>query len=354
MSEIERLIRSWDGESVVVSHHEATGSFIFIALHSSVLGPATGGTRMRVYSAPADGLRDAMRLGEGMTHKWAALELPMGGGKAVLALSGPLDDAGRRELLLRYGSLVESLRGAFGTGEDLGTTPEDMAVVAERTRHVHGVRGDGTVTDPGPFTARGVFRGIQAAVREVLGRQGLDGTAVLVQGVGDVGAPLCRMLAEAGADLLVTDPDASRVDAIRRDTGAASVDPDAAYATECDVFAPCAVGAVLSAETIPRLRCRLVAGSANNQLGEEADAGRLHERGIVYAPDYVVNGGGALAFSLYGRGERDTGVLMEAMDRVGTAVAEILREAAERGESPARAARRRVELTLERARSASG
>jgi leucine dehydrogenase len=348
MSEIERLLRDWDGEAVVTRYDAETGAWLFLALHSSVLGPATGGTRMRVYPDPADGLRDAMRLAEGMTHKWAALDLPVGGGKAVLALSRPLAADERRALLSRYAALVESLRGSFGTGEDLGTTPEDMAVLAAHTRYVHGARADGSVLDPGPFTARGVLRGIEAAVREVLERQDLDGTSVLVQGVGDVGAPLCHMLVEAGVRLTVSDPDEGRVASLQRELELETVDPDDAYETPCDVFAPCALGGLLDGDTIPLLRCSIVAGSANNQLGEPADAERLHERGIVYAPDYVINGGGALAFALYNRGEDDIEALLRAMDHVGTAVGEILREAAAGDESPAVVARRRVDRTLAR------
>ena len=351
MSALETLLREWDGEALVVRWDGEAEAWIFVALHSSVLGRPVGGTRLHVYDEPAAGLRDAMRLAEGMTHKWAALELPIGGGKAVLAPARPLDPDRRRGLLRRYGDLLESLRGAFGTGEDLGTTPEDMALVAESTRFVHGQRRDGSVLDPGPFTARGVLRGIEAAVREVLERDTLAGTTVAVQGVGDVGAPLARALAAAGARLTLADTSIGRLRGLAAELGAETVEPEAIHETDCDVLAPCAVGAVLDARTIPRLACRIVAGSANNQLASAADGERLHERGTVYVPDYVINAGGALAFARYGGGERDLDALLASMDRIGEAVSAILRGAAERDESPARTARRRVDEVLARARA---
>jgi len=347
--DLESVLRDWDGEASVARFDRESGAWIFIALHSTVLGPAVGGTRMRVYPTPADGLRDAQRLGESMTLKWATLEQPVGGGKAVLALPGPLDAEARRGLLRRYGGLVESLRGAFGTGEDLGTTPEDMALLATVTRYVHGVEG-GHVTDPGPFTARGVRRGIEAAVRSVLGRDDLGGVTVLVQGVGDVGYPLARELADLGARLLVSDVDAGRIERAVTTLGATAVLPEEAWDAPCDVFAPCAIGGVLSASTIPRLQCRIVAGSANAQLETADDEARLAERGIVYVPDYVVNAGGAYAFALLGRGERDEARLLEHMDYIGEIVDAVLAESKSQGSSPLAAAGQRVSRALARGR----
>lgn len=351
--DLESVLRNWDGEASIARFDRESGAWIFIALHSTVLGPALGGTRIRVYPTPADGLRDAQRLGESMTAKWATLEQPMGGGKAVLAIPAPIEGEARRGLLRRYGRLVESLRGAFGTGEDLGTTPEDMAVVAESTRYVHGVEPGGSVTDPGPFTARGVRRGIEAAVRNVLGRDDLGGVTVLVQGVGDVGYPLAQELAELGARLLVSDVDAGRIERAVTTLGATAVPPEEAWDAPCDVFAPCAVGGVLSASTIPRLQCRIVAGSANAQLETADDEARLAERGIVYVPDYVVNAGGAYAFALLGRGERAEDGLLQRMDYVGEIVDAVLAESKADGTSPLEAAGRRVARTLARGRQPS-
>jgi len=349
--DIEAALRGWEGEAVIARFDRETEAWIFIALHSTALGTPVGGTRMRVYPSPGEGLRDAQRLAEGMTLKWATLEQPIGGGKAVLAMPGQLAADAREGLLRRYGMLVESLRGAFGTGEDLGTTPEDMAIIAAHTQYVHGTEAGGRVADPGPFTARGVRRGIEAAARAALGRDDLSGVTVLVQGVGDVGFPLAEELAAQGARLFVSDVDGERVSRAVAALGATAVPPDEAWDIPCDVFAPCAVGGVLSARTVPRLACRVVAGSANIQLETAEDARRLHERGIVYVPDYVINAGGALAFALHRRGERDPQALFARMDDIGEIVAAVLAEAAADGGSPLDAAGRRARRALARGRA---
>ncbi len=341
------LLEGWDGNGVVVRHDRPTGAWMFIALHNNTLGPPAGGTRMKVYPALADGLRDAMRLGEGMTYKWAGLGIAQGGGKAVLALARPLDDEAKAGLLQRYGALVESLGGAFVTGADLGCGPDEMAQVASATRHVLGIDyTDMTSTDPGPYTAHGVFCGLKASLAQRFGSGELSGRSVLVQGVGGVGAPLARSLAAGGASVLLSDVDQNRVDTLAEEIGGRSVPAENVYGTECDVYAPCAVGATLNPQTIPRLACRIVAGSANNQLLSEDDAERLHQRDILYVPDYVINSGGAMAFSLMRDGDWDRASLMQRVDGVGTAVAEILSEAAASGDSPLTAAKKRVERIL--------
>ena len=341
------LIESWDGEGVVVRHDRETGSWIFIALHSSVLGRPTGGSRMKVYDGLRDALLDAQRLARGMTSKWAGLDMAFGGGKAVLAIPEPLEDDARDGLLRRYGELIHSLSGAFATGADLGTTAADMATVAGSTRFVLGVdRETGESTDPGPFTARGVFEGLRAAVHAVFGPTSLPGRSVLVQGVGGVGRPLAHLLAEAGAKVLVSDLDAERAAELASEVGGREVDPDDALASECDVFAPCAVGGIISRHTVPHLRCRIVAGSANNQLQEDEDAQRLHDRGIVYAPDYILNAGGAMALALMAEGLTDHDQLFERVAAIGTVVGEILSDSAEHGTTPLEAAARIVERRL--------
>ncbi|MGD2069360.1 MAG: Glu/Leu/Phe/Val dehydrogenase dimerization domain-containing protein, partial [Gemmatimonadota bacterium] len=299
------LVGAWDGLGVVVRHDRPTGTWVFVALHDDTLGRPVGGCRMRVYDDPVDGLEDALRLARGMTSKWAVLDLPFGGGKAVLALPGPLESDARRELLLRFGGLLDSLGGAYATGEDMGTTPEDMALLAEISEHVHGVPGGPGPADPGPFTAAGVLAGTRAALEARTGSGELGGRTVLIQGVGDVGRPLAESLAAAGAKVLVSDVDVARVREVAEAVGAEVVAPHEVYGTECDVFAPCAVGAVLNDDTVGRLRCRVVAGSANNQLARPEHAGTLHDRGILYAPDYVINGGGALTFGLVALGTVD-------------------------------------------------
>jgi leucine dehydrogenase len=286
---LEDLIRAWDGEEVVVRFDEPTGSWIFVCIHSTARGPAGGGTRMKTYAEPSDALADAMRLASAMTLKMAAVDMPFGGAKAVLAVPELVDGDRRRGLLLRYADLVASLRGTFHTGPDVNTTVADMDVIGERCPYVfcrseeHGGSGN-----PGPYTARGVFHGIRASVRHVFGTDSLEGRVVLVQGLGSVGGPLAEELVTAGARVLVSDVVAKRV------AGTELVPAEEAIGAECDVYAPCALGGTLNAETIPRLRCRIVAGSANNQLAEPEDAERLREAGIVYAPDFVINAGGVL------------------------------------------------------------
>ncbi len=333
--------------AVVVRYHAPSAAWIFIAIDDVRLGPAVGGTRLKVYDAPADGLVDALRLGRGMTAKWAGLGIARGGGKAVLSLSRPLGAAERTALLETYGRLIASLRGGFGTGPDLGTTPDDMLLLSQFTDCVHGIHPDGRAEDPGPYTARGVRVAIEAAVEVAFGSASLEGRRVWIEGVGDVGAPLARELAERNAVLLLSDVDSAKAHALAAEIGAEVVPIERAPEIDCDVYSPCAIGATLHAEMISRLRCRVVAGSANNQLAEESDAERLHARGILYAPDWIANGGGALAFALFGGGERDRETLLGRVESVGERLRSLFREARERGESPQVTARRQVERVLE-------
>ncbi|MEM8934028.1 MAG: Glu/Leu/Phe/Val dehydrogenase family protein [Acidobacteriota bacterium] len=342
------LLEAWDGEGVVVRYDQPTGTWIFVALHSSRLGRPTGGTRVRVYSGLRDAMRDAMRLAEGMTYKWAGLGLGYGGGKTVMALSRPLDADEKRGLMHRYGELLEGLGGAFATGADLGTDSRDIAHMAERTQYVVGVdREAGGATDPGPFTARGVLAGIRSAVAHHRGdpdATGLADVRVLIQGLGGVGGPLARLLDADGAELLLTDRDTARAEALAGALDRASVVATGRTLSEpCDVYAPCAIGGVLHQETIPELRCHIVAGSANNQLAEEDDAERLARRGILYVPDYIINAGGALAFSMIADGLDDLDEIHRRVDAIGVAVAEILAEASSSGATPLAAARTRVD-----------
>jgi leucine dehydrogenase len=292
---LDDVIRSWDGEQVVVRFDRETETWIFVCIHSTSRGPAGGGTRMKTYATPTDALEDATRLAGAMTLKMAGIDVPFGGGKAVLAISRPLGDDERRGLLLRYGRLIDSLGGTYRTGPDVNTTVEDMDVISESTPYVfcRSVERGGS-GDPGPYTARGVFHGIRASVGHVFGSHDLEGRSVLVQGVGDVGARLAEQLAAAGARVLVTDIDDERVRDVAGRIPAEIVAPADAISTACDVYAPCALGATLNETSIPVLRCRVVAGSANNQLAGSADAERLRAAGILYAPDFVINAGGVI------------------------------------------------------------
>jgi leucine dehydrogenase len=311
----------WGGESIVTRFDRETGAWIFVAIHSSLLGPASGGTRMIAYPDRDAARRDAMRLAAGMTYKWAAAGFPRGGGKAVIAAPVGLDPGSRDELLRRYGSLVKELSGRFWTGADAGTTAEDMDVIAEtgspfifsRTLSRGGAGGSGE------WTALGVYAAIETVCRRLFGEASPAGRRVLVQGAGSVGRPLIERLAAAQARVSFTDvmPDACR------GLPGAFVAPEEVFATPCDIFAPCALGAILNAETIPRLLCRAVVGAANNQLAEGEDAERLQSRGILYAPDFVVNAGGAIAITgieslgwSTGRAEREVRGIADTLSRV--------------------------------------
>ncbi len=342
---MEELLRGWDGEHVVVRYDREAEAWMFIAVHSTRLGNASGGTRMKVYDTPADGLRDALRLAEGMTYKWAGIDFPMGGGKGVLALSRPLDPAERDGLLERYGELVENLAGGFGTGADLGVGPDLVKVIARETTHVYGTRGAG---DPGPYTALGVFTAIEATAEEAFGGAELAGRTVLVQGMGDAGIPLVKRLWGAGAKLKVADVDAGRAEGIAAELGAEAVAADSVYDEACDIFAPCAVGGVLNERTIPRLRCKAIAGAANNQLQAPEDAERLQARGILYAPDFIANAGGAIALcGLEGLSMSDDYAVAKILS-IRDTLRSIFTEARERDESPVHAALRLARRVLER------
>lgn len=349
--EMLELIANWDGIAVVVRHDAPTGAWIFVALHDDTLGRPVGGCRMKVYDRPEDGLLDALRLARGMTSKWAAIDFPFGGGKSVLAIPEGLEGADRTGLLHRFGALLNTLQGTYGTGEDMGTTPQDMLTLARVTSHVMGVEpGAEEPADPGPYTALGVFESIKSVLLHSKGESDIGGSSVLIQGIGDVGEPLARMVREAGGTVLLSDLDGARVEALAIELGGAVIPPDEVYSTECDVFAPCAVGAILNEDTIPLLRCRGVAGSANNQLREDADADLLVERGILYAPDYIANGGGAMAFGLIFQGITDHGELCERVSTIGASLDEIFAEAATEGISPLVSAEGRVRRILRAAR----
>jgi leucine dehydrogenase len=335
----EDLLRVWDGEEVAVRFDAPTGTWMFVCVHSTVLGPAAGGTRMKVYPEPQDALRDGLRLSSAMTSKMAMAGVPLGGGKAVLAVPEIPNGAARRELLLRYGDLVESLHGTYRTACDMNTGPADMDVIGEHTSSVFGrseeAGGSGTSA---PDTAVGVFHGLRAAVAHAFGDDRLTGRTVAVQGVGAVGTPLSRALAEEGARLVLTDVDEVRAKELAAELGADAVGPEEIVDVECDVFLPCASGGVLSATTIPRLRCRVVAGAANNQLAEPEDADRLAERGILYAPDYVVNVGGVIhlvGFELLGE---DRSQVDRRLRAIADTLGEVFRTADEHGISTGAAA----------------
>lgn len=264
-----------------------------IVVHSTALGPAAGGCRLWHYASHAELTGDALRLARAMSYKNALAGLPFGGGKAVL--QRPQRDFDRAALFRLFGEHVQRLDGAYVTAEDVGTSVADMAVVRRRTVHVAGLEAEPGLAggDPSAWTALGVFESLRAAVAVRLGR-GLDGLTVAVQGAGHVGTHLCRLLAAEGARLFVADMDVARAQALAAETGARAFPASSILEADADVFAPCALGAVLDRTTIPRLRASVVVGAANNQLATEADGDLLRARDILYAPDYVVNAGGMI------------------------------------------------------------
>jgi leucine dehydrogenase len=349
----EELIAGWDGERVVIRYDAPSGSWMFICMHSTRLGPAGGGTRMKVYESPADGLADAMRLSTAMTSKFAVAGLPFGGGKAVLAVRAMPAGDERRDLLLRYGETIASLGGGFVTAPDMNTSESDMDIVDERASGYVFCRSvaNGGSGSSAPATAVGVFHGIRATVRRVLGRE-LEGVTVLVQGAGGVGGKLVELLAGAGAIVLVADIDNDRARAVAESIGGSVVPPENVTDIKCEVYAPCGVGGTLNEETIPRLRCRVVAGAANNQLATPRDGDRLAARGIVYAPDFVINSGGVF----HGAGlevlEWDDERLARELEGIGETLSAVYDRADRDGTSTETAAERLAEERLRAATTA--
>ena len=338
---MDDVLRGWDGELAVSCHDERTDTWMFIAVHSTRLGPAGGGTRMKSYPSPADALRDACLLGRAMTLKMAVAGLPMGGGKSVLAVPRELSSDERRHVLLRHAHNVETLKGSYRTGPDMNTTSDDMDTLGEVTEFAFGRSEErGGSGSSAPDTAVGCFEGIKASVAHVFGSPDLTGRSVLVQGVGAVGDPLVRMLHEAGAHVLVSDIHLDRVSALYDELGAEVLDPESVIGAEVDVYAPCATGGVIDASVIPRLRCRVVAGAANNPLSSPEDGERLNAAGILYAPDFVINGGGAIHLIGYealgwSREQVDAGVV-----GIGATLSEIYQRADAEGISTETAAER--------------
>ena len=287
-----------DHELVELVHDRASGLTAIIALHSTHLGPGAGGTRFWHYADPADAMRDALRLSRGMSYKNAMAGLPMGGGKAVI-LAGR-DRRKTPEMLAAFGAAVEALGGRYVTAEDVGISEADMVAVSQHTQFVSGLPvGEGQAGgDPGPFTAMGIYHGIRAAVEHKLGKNSLQGVRVALQGTGSVGGGVARLLHKDGAKLIVADVDEARAKALAREVDGEAVAPEQIMSIACDVFSPNALGAILDEEGIARLDCPIVAGGANNQLARAEHGALLADRGILYAPDYVINAGGIISVAL--------------------------------------------------------
>lgn len=334
-------------EELVVQRGARSGALMAVAIHSTRLGPALGGVRLWHYAHPTDAVDDVLRLAEAMTLKAAAAGLDLGGGKGVICAPRPEPPAGeeRRRLLLDFGDLVESLEGRYITAEDIGTTADDMVVIAERTRHVTGrPRRDGGAGDPSPFTALGVEAAMRAACAHAFGSPLLPDRRVTVIGVGQVGMRLARSLASRGARLVLSDID-GRKRAIADELGAEWVEPELALTVRCDVLAPCAVGGLIDEQAARRLRCRVICGAANNQLTDGGVGALLARRGIVYAPDFIANAGGLIAVygEIAGYGADRARVLAQGIEEV---MGRVLVESARRGKPPLEAARVLAEQRL--------
>ena len=286
--EVFKEIAKYGHEQVAFCYDKVSGLKAIIAVHDTTLGPGLGGCRMWPYRSEEDALTDVLRLSRGMTYKNAIMGLDLGGGKAVI-IGDPRKD--KTEGLFRaFGKFVQSLGGRYITAEDVGIDAYDMSIVASETDFVAGLPE--TSGDPSPATAFGVYRGMKACCRVVFGDDSLRGRRVAVQGVGHVGRWLVKHLVEEGADVTVTDIFDDVVQPVVREYGVRAVKPGEIYDVDCDVFSPCALGAVINDETVQRLKCKIVAGAANNQLKEPRHGVMLEERGILYAPDFVINGGG--------------------------------------------------------------
>lgn len=282
-----------DHEQIVFCSDAASGLKAIICIHSTALGPAVGGCRMWEYNTDEGALVDALRLSRGMTYKNAMAGLPFGGGKSVI-IGNP--KTLKSEALFRaFGKFVHSVSGRYVTAEDVGTSPADIAIVHKETPYVLGLEGKSG--DPSPMTAYGVYKGIKAAVKFKLGRDSLDGVKIAVQGLGHVGYYLCKHLADEGAKLFVTDINKESIEKVVAEFKATAVDVNAIYTQDVDVYAPCALGATVNDETLPRLKCSIIAGAANNVLAEDRHGVALMNRGILYAPDYVINAGGIINVS---------------------------------------------------------
>jgi len=308
-------------EKVVFGHDQASGLKAIIAIHDTTLGPALGGCRMWSYASDEEALRDVLRLSRGMTYKSALARLPLGGGKAVII--GDPHRGKSAALFEAMGELIDSLGGRYISAADSGTGVAEMQLMARSTRHVAGAEArEGFSGDPSPSTAYGVFVGLKAAVRQRLGRDDLKGLKVAIQGVGQVGLGLARHLHEAGAELWVTDIVDANVQRAVSELGAQAVRQQDIYGLDVDVFAPCALGAIVNPNTLEALRAPVIAGAANNQLATPELAEELRQRGCLYAPDYAINAGGIIDVA-FQRSDASPAELKAHLDGIGATLAEI-------------------------------
>jgi leucine dehydrogenase len=323
-------------EEIVFFHDRPSRLRAIVAIHSTELGPALGGSRFYPYRSEEDALDDVLRLARGMTYKAAAAGLDLGGGKAVII--GDPHRLRSEELFRAYGRFLDTLQGRYITAEDVGTTGDDMDMVRRETRSVVGVSPSmGGSGDPSPVTAWGVYQGLIACAEEAWKESSIAGRKVAVQGVGKVGYWLVKHLRDAGAEIVVSDVDVDAVARAVREFEVDTADPDKIHAVECDIFAPCALGGIIRDDTLPELKCRIVAGSANNQLEREEHGEALQQMGVLYAPDYVINAGGLINVADELRGY-DRQRAMAKVEGIYRTLREVFLVARERGVSTAKAA----------------
>jgi leucine dehydrogenase len=347
--EIFKYLEQYDYEQVVFCQDKQSGLKAIIAIHDTTLGPALGGTRMWTYASEEAAIEDALRLAKGMTYKNAAAGLNLGGGKTVI-IGDPRKDK-NEEMFRAFGRYIQGLNGRYITAEDVGTTVADMDLIHEETDYVTGISpAFGSSGNPSPVTAYGVYRGMKAAAKEAFGTDSLEGKTIAVQGVGNVAYNLCRHLHEEGAQLIVTDINKEAVQRAVEEFGAKAVEPDEIYSVDCDIYAPCALGAVINDETIPQIKAKVIAGAANNQLKDTKHGDIIHEMGIVYAPDYVINAGGVInvADELYGyNAER----AMKKVETIYNNIEKVIEIAKRDGIPTYKAADRMAEERIERMRN---
>ena len=336
------MVAAWDlpdfddHEGVHMFRDHATGLTAIIAIHSTKLGPAAGGTRFWHYADKGDAITDALRLSRGMSYKNAMAGLPAGGGKAVIL--APADGAKSPDMLDAFARAVDSLGGQYITAQDVGMSLADMVALSKTTAHVAGLPG-ASGGDPGPSTARGVYLGVCATVRRSLTRDNVKGVHIAIQGVGSVGGGLARWLAKDGARLTLADVDLGRAEALAAALGAEAVPADAIMTVDADVLSPCALGAILTSESIAKLNVAAIAGGANNQLATAAQGAELSARGILYAPDYVINAGGIINVLRHIDGAGDAEI-DRRIDAIPRRLNQIWDESAATGNTPAQVADR--------------
>lgn len=308
-------ITTMDHEQLVICHDQPTGLKALIGIHNTTLGPALGGTRMWPYASESEAITDVLRLSRGMSFKNALAGLNLGGGKAVIIGDPSLKN---EAFLRRFGRFVESLGGRYVTAEDVNMKTSDMEYIAMETRHVTGLpEVKGGAGDPSPVTAYGVYMGMKAAAKKAFGSDTLSGKRIGVQGVGQVGKYLIEYLVKEGAEVLVTDIFEEKLKKVALETGAVSIDPNLIYDLDMDIYAPCALGATINDDTIDRLKCAVIAGGANNQLKDEAKHGKLLlEKGIVYAPDFLINAGGVINVGAEYLGDYNRDIVFQQTEKI--------------------------------------